>query len=66
MEFSFSRHRDHNWKIPAQNGPNYWEHVTMLALSALWELKLEVVGEPRTQTGKSSACLAMELVATTP
>jgi hypothetical protein len=28
MELSFSRHRDHNWKIPAQNGPKNRRHVS--------------------------------------
>jgi hypothetical protein len=27
MELSISRSRDHNWKIPAINGPICWEHV---------------------------------------
>ncbi|EAU39635.1 hypothetical protein FP2506_00495 [Fulvimarina pelagi HTCC2506] len=30
MEFSSSRSRDHNWKIPAQNGPNFGKHVTFI------------------------------------
>ncbi len=27
MKFSFSLHRDHKWKIPAQNGPVFRKHV---------------------------------------
>ncbi|MGQ2906202.1 MAG: hypothetical protein ACT6RL_21475 [Neoaquamicrobium sediminum] len=29
MEFSFSRHRDLEWKIPAQNGSKIRRHVTL-------------------------------------
>jgi hypothetical protein len=41
MELSFSRHRDHKWKIPAQNGPKNRRHVT--SLSGL-ECAVEITG----------------------
>jgi len=35
MELSFSRSRDHNWKIPASNGPIYRGHVTAMGIAIL-------------------------------
>jgi hypothetical protein len=40
MEPSSSRHQDHNWKIPAENGPNYGKQVITRIIIGKFQLKM--------------------------
>jgi hypothetical protein len=45
MEISFSRARDHKWKIPAQNGPILREQIRV------GRALFETTKEAKTETG---------------